>query len=293
MFEVLGRGAQIFAINFSGLVLESIPFLLLGAIISAALDLYLPNHWFAKYTPQNSILSGILGILLGMLMPICECSSVIIVRRMLAKGATPAMAFSYMLTATVVNPITLASTWAAFPSEPNMVFWRAGSAILLSSATVWFLLRHVPMDSVNATSKGLMIQPKCSAHISFPATVLHEFQPIFALFSLGAGITAVLRYLLPPEFWFFLQDHPLLAVPAMMILAVVLSICSQADAFIASSFTGISFAAKLAFLAIGPLVDIKLILVYRKYFTARVVRILVFVPLLLTFFSAMLLEAFL
>lgn len=292
MLEALSPDIRNLAASFSGLVLESIPFLLLGAFLSAVMERFLPNHWFAKYTPRNPILSGILGMILGMAMPICECSSVILVRRMLAKGATPAMAFSYMLTATVVNPITLVSTWAAFPGEPYMVIWRAGSAMLLSAITVWVLLRKVAPDSMHATSRGLLIQPNCSSQ-SFVSSILHEFQPIFSLLTLGAGITVVVRFLLPQSFWIFLQDSPLLAVPAMMILAVVLSLCSQADAFIASSFTGISFTAKLAFLAIGPMVDLKLILIYRKYFTTKVVQILTFVPLSLVFIMAMLLEVWL
>jgi len=68
---------------------------------------------------------------------------------------------------------------------------------------------------------------------------------------------------------------------AMMATAFVLSLCAEADAFVAASFTEFSLPAKIAFLVIGPMFDIKLFLMYRKVFSLRFIAVLAITLLVL------------
>lgn len=106
---------------------------------------------------------------------------------------------------------------------------------------------------------------------------------------LGGIIVALLKVLLPEEILLLFQDNILLSVGAMLVLAMLVSVCSEADAFIAAAFSTFPAAARLSFVSIGPMVDIKLVFMYWSVFKTRVVIALIVGPTILVYCLSVLL----
>ena len=96
---------------------------------------------------------------------------------------------------------------------------------------------------------------------------------------IGAAIAALIKVAVPESALSVVTSNVWLGVAMMVLLAVVMSLCSEADAFVAASFVGVSPIAQLAFMVVGPMVDIKLIFMQAGAFGWRFV--LRFVPLVL------------
>jgi hypothetical protein len=96
---------------------------------------------------------------------------------------------------------------------------------------------------------------------------------------IGALLAAVMQIFIPQSALLAVGKGPVLSVLVMLTLAILLSICSTVDAFVALSFTGtFSFGAILSFLVFGPMVDIKSVLMYAQVFRRRTVVYLVILP---------------
>ncbi|CAG0993014.1 partial Putative two-component membrane permease complex subunit SMU_747c, partial [Anaerolineae bacterium] len=138
------------------IVLEAAPFLLLGSLLSAAVDRYVDMGRIASRIPQGAIGRIMVGLLGGMLMPICECGSVPLARRLLEKGVPPLSAVTYMLAAPVINPVVVLSTYVAFSGNLQMVAGRvlavAGSAALTGWLCRGCLRADRPADSNRSVS---------------------------------------------------------------------------------------------------------------------------------------------
>src|SRR5580700_6794625 len=119
--------------TFLGILLEGMPFLLLGSLVSGMIDAFVPSETLTKILPKNSALAICLSGLLGGIFPMCECGSVIVVRRFIKKGLPLSAAVTYMLASPIVNPIVALSTYTAFR---NQNAWEMMSLRL----TIGFLL---------------------------------------------------------------------------------------------------------------------------------------------------------
>ena len=272
---------------FQGLLLEAIPFLLLGvAIAGLARWAVPPGAWIDKL-PKNPVLAPIIGALMGFALPACECGNVPVARRLLASGAPMGTAFGFLFAAPVLNPIVLASTWAAFPDQPWLLVARPLGAFLLA-ILLSVLLVQLPETQLLATAlleERRMSQPLsnvgllqrssgligASTTTTRPATsqrlkgweVLNqscrEFLDLIALLVLGCVIAALVQTWLPRSWLLAVGGAPTASILALMLLAVVVSVCSSVDAFLALGFAAqITPGALLAFLLLGPVVDLKL-----------------------------------
>ncbi len=98
---------------YRSIIVQSIPFILLGSAISALVAIFLNNN-LLKYIPKNKFLSHVFVALIGMFMPVCECGNIPVAKRMIIKGMSVSQAFTFMLAAPIINPITILSTYEAF-----------------------------------------------------------------------------------------------------------------------------------------------------------------------------------
>ena len=94
----------------------------------------------------------------------------------------------------------------------------------------------------------------------FRAAAVAELMNAGGFLVLGAMAAALIKVAVPQAWFTAMGRYPWLTVLVMAALAVVLSLCSEADAFIAASFTHVSPTAQLVFLTVGPMVDITLML---------------------------------
>jgi uncharacterized membrane protein YraQ (UPF0718 family) len=276
-----------FAYSFLSVVLEGVPFILAGVILSGLIDTFLPPRTLTRLLPRNPAAGILLGGLLGAILPMCECGIVVVIRRLLKKGLPLSTAMAYMLAAPVVNPIVALSTWAAFRGQDpwQMMLWRMGLAfgLAVTVATIvhflrrgWVLradLQAVPAHDPEATD---MRSGGEKAAAAVRASV-GDFLDVTVYFVLGAAVATLFNTSVNQQLIMPLAEDRGLAVASMMGLAALLSLCSTSDAFVAATFVAFPAAAKQAFLVFGPMVDLKLIFIYSLVFRKRFIVFLVLV----------------
>jgi uncharacterized membrane protein YraQ (UPF0718 family) len=136
---------------FQGLLLEAIPFLLLGVAIAGLARWLVPQTAWVQRLPKNPLIAPITGALMGFALPACECGNVPVARRLLASGAPMGTAFGFLFAAPVLNPIVLASTWAAFPDQPWLLIARPLGAFVIA-VLLSLLLVQLPESQLLETA---------------------------------------------------------------------------------------------------------------------------------------------
>jgi uncharacterized membrane protein YraQ (UPF0718 family) len=292
------------ALLFLSLVVQGLPFLVAGALFTAVLGGLAPLEAMARKCPRSPFWAALCGIGAGTLIPSCECLALPLVRRFLHKGLPLPAALAYLLASPAVNPICLASTYTAYSFQNPwlMVAYRAlgSSAIALVVALALGRLNRgqVLQDRLLAKSDaGHGHDHALHSHgtdccedgigLSVPArgpqwlrALLHgvrellgDLWSIIPLYVLGSLASALLQSFLPVERMAGI-GHAVM-IPASMLLSVTLSLCSSADAFVASSFVFAPLGAQLAFLWMGTLVDLKLLAAYHAVLKTRALALLV------------------
>jgi len=279
-----------FALSFLGIIFEGIPFLLLGSLISGAVEAFVPRESITRWLPKNYAAAIAVSALMGLVLPMCECASVVIIRRLIRKGLPLSCAITYMMGAPIVSPIVALSTYVAFrgqhPLEMTLLRLILGFLIAVG---VGMAVRDIPaekllqpamLDSLPGRRRtGLsMAVPGDDTGLDLAGETLRgklfrtiqsatsDFLDVTFFFVIGATIastfnTAVNQSLLVP-----IATNPTLSVMAMMVLAFALALCSSTNAFIAVSFRMFPPSAKLAFLLFGPVFDTKLFFMYGAVF---------------------------
>ncbi|XVV01203.1 permease [Actinosynnema sp. CA-248983] len=239
---------------FVSIVLQALPFLAFGVALSAAIAVFVPRSFFVKALPRRPVLAVPAAAATGLVLPGCECGSVPVAGALVRKGITPAAALAFLLSAPAVNPVVLAATAIAFPGEPAMVAARAIASFLASITMGWLWLRLGRADWIRLP-EHVHGDTKWRA---FFGSAGHDLVHAGGFLVVGGIAAATINVLVPGRWLQALADNPWLSVLALASLAVLLSICSEADAFVAASLTQFSTTARLAFLVVGPMVDLKL-----------------------------------
>jgi uncharacterized membrane protein YraQ (UPF0718 family) len=302
-----------FIITFSSILWEALPFIILGAIVAGILEEFLPQQWLTRFLPRRVLPAVMIGGGLGLLFPMCECGIVVVMRRLLRKGLPLSVCVAYMLAGPIINLVVIFSTIVAFGPHkiaPEVVGLRVGLAFLVAVVTALVVhrqwVRHgsglltavaapppsrpepePPPHTVTVaeyTGEGpedvagrpVERKPFMRRLSNISATALHDFVDITVFLILGAVLAALAKqYIAPDQIETLSREQPFLAIPAMMLMAFVMCLCSEADAFVAASFTNMHLSAKLAFLVLGPMLDIKLLLMYTRVFRPRLILTIV------------------
>ncbi|MEB3348909.1 MAG: permease [Cyanobacteriota bacterium] len=270
---------------FQGLLIEALPFLLIGVLISAIARWLAPGGRWLRRLPQGPLLAPLSGALLGFALPACECGNVPVARQMLVGGAPLGAALGFLFAAPVLNPIVLASTWAAFPNQPWLLLARPLGAVLLTVALALLLgllpeplllqaavlaqrRQALPLQQASLLQRrdgvlGSAPPPAPSRRPELAELLRHggqEFLQLALLLVIGCAIAALVQTLVPRQWLLAVGGAPTLSIVALMVLALVVSVCSSVDAFLALSFAAqVTPGALLAFLLLGPVIDLKLV----------------------------------
>ncbi len=266
---------------FVAICVQALPFLVLGVAVSGAIAAYVPPEVLARLLPRHPALAVPVAAVAGVALPGCECGSVPIAGRLVARGVTPAAAVTFMLAAPAVNPVVLVATAVAFPGQPKVVLARF-LASLLAASTMGLLWVGLGRDKWIGSARGHNHGGGTRLD-TFLRTTQHDFLHAGGFLIVGAATAACLQTLVPRTVLDGVGGRAGLGVVALAGLAVVLAICSEADAFVAASLTQFSPTARLAFMVVGPMVDLKLVALQAGTFSRRFA--LVFAPL--TFVAAM------
>jgi uncharacterized protein len=270
-----------FLLIFASLLIEALPFIVLGAVVSAAIEVFVPASAFARLARLPRPLQMPVAGLGGFAFPVCECGSVPVARRLLAKGLSPAAAITFMLASPILNPVVLASTAVAY--RGRAAFWpmllgRAGLGLAVAMAVGWVMAgrsREELLRGAESPGPGHVHQPAVSGTDRWPrffGQLAGDFVLLARYLVIGAAVAAALQTFVPQSVIGSVAEVPVLGVAALMALAGVLSLCSESDAFVAASFVQFGVGAQLGFLVFGPMVDTKLAFLYAGSFGARFAR---------------------
>lgn len=295
-----------FSIIFSAIVLEAFPFMLLGTLMGGLIEVFVPRERITALMPENPWLTVFMAAGLGMIFPVCECAIVPVVRRLLKKGLPLGAAVAYLLGGPIVNPLVAASTTVAYAMSWQTALLRIAMGYMIAAAggilmDLFFTRNQAVLPENHVHHDGCAC---CHGHEQ-PKTlikrlhfaILHaagDFFDIGRFLVMGAFAAAMMQAFAPRQVFASAVGVPIIAILLMMTLAVVLSLCSEADAFVAASFrsSGMPFSAQMAFMILGPMLDVKLILMYLSLFRKRVIITLCSMTAVLVFLSILVMEFF-
>jgi len=251
-------GLRTGATVFVAVCVQALPFLVLGVLLSGAITAFVPPSTLARLLPAGPAAVPVAG-LAGMALPGCECASVPVARRLIGQGVPTAAALTFLLAAPAVNPIVLVATAVAFPGQPEMVLARFLGSLLTAIVMGLLWLRFgqagwIAQRVLDRCSPA----PGTSRFTTFTETARHDLAEAGGFLVIGGLTSAALTTLVPPAVFTGLAGNLLLGVLTMAALAVVLSLCSEADAFVAAALTGLPMLPRLVFLVVGPAIDLKL-----------------------------------
>ncbi|MFE2446673.1 permease [Streptomyces melanosporofaciens] len=244
---------------FTAIVVQGVPFLLLGTLVSAAISAFVPAWVFTRVLPRNPALAVPVAGVAGAVLPGCECASVPVAGSLMRRGVTPAAALAFLLSAPAINPIVLMATYVAFPGNPWMVAARLVASLLTSMAMGWLWLRLGREEWLRAPKGPTGHTAGASRAEEFRVSLQHDFLHAGGFLVVGAAAAATFNVTVPHSVLRLFSDSVWWSLPMLGMLAVVLAVCSEADAFVAASLTGFPPSARLAFMVVGPMVDLKLI----------------------------------
>ncbi|MEH6967128.1 permease [Priestia megaterium] len=257
---------------FLSIVLEAIPFILLGVFASALIQVFVSEELVQRLIPKNPYIALLPAVLVSALLPVCECAIIPVIRRLLKKGMPLHIGVVILVGAPILNPVVFTATFYAFQSNTSIVYSRMGLAVvacLLIGLSVYFFfknsnqLRHVHVHEHEDAKVGNKLKQ----------TLYHasdEFFDMGKYLLFGALVASLFQTFLDRQLLTNLASNDYMSSAVMMGFAYVLSLCSEADAFVASSFSHtFSPTALLAFLLYGPMMDFKNTIMLLAFFKKR------------------------
>ncbi|GAA2776778.1 permease [Saccharopolyspora taberi] len=255
---------------FVAVCVQAMPFLVLGVLISGLIAAFVPPEALRRMLPSHAAAAVPVAGVAGLALPGCECASVPVARRLMQQGVAPAAALAFLLAAPAVNPIVLVSTAVAFPAEPLMVLARFLGSLLTACVMGWLWVRVGKAEWIAERALRRMEHGVEGGRWAvFTETARHDLVEAGGFLVLGGLTSAVFNVVVPAEWMQSLGGQLVLGVLVMAVLAVVLALCSEADAFVAASLSGLPLIPKLVFLVVGPAVDLKLIALQSGTFGRR------------------------
>jgi uncharacterized membrane protein YraQ (UPF0718 family) len=292
-----------FVKTFVSIIWEAFPFVVLGAIIAGILEEMVPQQAIAKLVPKNPLAAVAIGGMLGLVFPMCECGIVPVMRRLLRKGLPLGTCVAYMLAGPIINLIVISSTAVAFGPHGigvEMVTLRIGLGFVVAVVTALIIQAQYrkygnslltplaapqPAKVVNTADvpdiapvhpseeRAGESRPPFQRVANISETALHDFIDIMVFLTLGACLAGAIKVWgpTPDEVQTLSAGYPALTILGMMLMAIVMCLCSEADAFVAASFTTLHPSAKLSFLVLGPMFDLKLLLMFTRVFRRKII----------------------
>ena len=281
------------AVVFVSIVLQSQPFVLLGVFASAVVQRYLSAERLSRWLPRDRLSVVLLASGFGFVAPVCDCGVIPLARRLGAKGLPLYAATTFILAAPVVNPIVLASTAVAFQGDWTIVGLRMAMSLSVA-VTVGLLAATLMPDAPPLSVPGAALAAasredrRRGALADVVEHAAAEYVDISLFIVLGALFTAVTQTFVPRGDLVTLGSSRIGSVAALMPLATLLSICSEADAFVARAFAAtFSTGALLAFMTIGQIVDLRNGLLLFRTLPGRLVALIVVVAYGLIFVESL------
>ncbi len=263
-----------------GLLYEAMPFVVVGSLLSGFVERCVSRETVARLFPKNRLLGIGASACMGLIFPMCECGIVPVARRLVRKGVPVSCAVTYMLASPIVNPLVIVSTLVAFSrQEPwTVTGLRVGmgyATAIVIGLVVWKLLgeQNVLLRRHRRGGSDTPDEVRHRGSVLGDSLLLaaEDFIEIGATLVVGTALAALVNSGFSRAAMEPFAANPIAAISSMSALAVGLNLCSEADAFVARSFVAFPLSAKMAFLVLGPMVDIKLIVMYTTVFRPKAI----------------------
>jgi uncharacterized membrane protein YraQ (UPF0718 family) len=249
---------------FVAICVQAAPFVAVGIAVSTAIAVFVPPSFFTRVLPTHHGLAVPVAGLAGGMLPGCECGSVPVAASLSRRGVKAGPALAFLLSAPAINPVVLVATAVAFPGHPAVVLARFVASLTTALVVGWlwtFTGRPLPTGNRPAHEHGGGSKLNLAT-----ATASHDLAQTMGLLVIGAASAATLKAVFPEQWLAHVAGNEFTAVLALAVLAVILAVCSESDAFIAASLSQFSLTARLAFMVVGPAVDLKLIALHAGTF---------------------------
>jgi uncharacterized membrane protein YraQ (UPF0718 family) len=155
---------QSFTTIFLSIILEAIPFIIIGVFISSLIQVFISEETIAKIIPKNKFIGIFIAGIVGIVFPVCDCAIVPIVRRLLKKGVPLYIGVTFMLSVPIINPVVLVSTYYAFQSNSHMVLLRGGIGAL-SAMLIGFIISKLETQDNHKTHRSSSEHNLCNRWI--------------------------------------------------------------------------------------------------------------------------------
>ena len=257
---------------FISILIEGIPFILIGSFVSALIQIYVSKKFIIKVLPHNIFLSCIVAAFAGIIFPICDCGTIPIVKGFIRKKVPTAACITFLLSAPIVNPIAIISTIYAFQDMKYVVIYRIFSGIIIAiliGLIMHFFTRDNPNILKNNTDPLSCECAICSDSYEYSKASIDTLRNIFFHTSdeffnigkfmiMGAFISSIFQTIVSFDSNLYFPNDNRTSLLIMILLAFLLSVCSTSDAFIAKGFLKLfSLNSVMGFLVVGPMLDIK------------------------------------
>ena len=248
---------------FLSIIIEALPFVLIGSIISGIIEVYITPERVYRFLPKNKFGRIFFGTFIGFIFPSCECGIVPIINRFLEKKVPSYTAVPFLVTAPVINPIVLFATYSAFGNSVKMALYRALGSLLVATVLGIFL-GFIQTDSIQKEHRKPVHEhdfsdlSKDQKLFQVLVQAIDEFFDTGRYLVFGCLFASLVQVYVPTRILTSISATPVIAILLLMVLSFLLSLCSEADAFVGSSLlTSFGVAPVLAFLVIGPMLDVK------------------------------------
>lgn len=313
--QLLSLRIQDFITLVLSIVVEAFPFIILGVSISTLIGvgffeflksfvykhkrilfplyyLYESSSLIDKKFKTNRIYSHVKVSVLGIFLPVCECGNIPVARRLLLGGFSVSQSITFLLAAPILNPVTFLTTLEAFNYDKSVVVIRLLAAFIIANFVGILLSFKKPQNEfLNLDFYQEICDTQDHKHnknrfVEALNTFQREFIEIFKVLIIGAMLAAASQTFIPRDIIIAIGQNPILSILAMLLLAFVISICSNVDAFFALSYANsFTIGSILGFLVFGPMIDIKILTMLRTTYKPKLLLIvsgLVFMLSLLT-----------
>ncbi len=285
------------SIIFISIFFESLPFLLLGSFISSIIETFISNEKLSKLIPKNPILGSIVGIVLGFFLPACDCAVIPISKRLIKKKVPINVAVSFMLASPIINPVVLLSTYYAFyKTEANIFWYRLVLGILIS--LIIGTIMGIIYNKKIVVKNNIDDYCDCDCHnhdnekglkniiLSIIKHTTIDFFEVVKFLMIGALIASLVQVLLPRNILTIFNNNKFLSIIVLMLFAYLISLCSTSDSFVGKSLSStFSSSSIVAYLLLGPMIDIKNTIIlfgnYKKNFVVTLIS-LIFIVIFIT-----------
>jgi uncharacterized membrane protein YraQ (UPF0718 family) len=287
---------QVLNTVFLSILIQAFPFILIGVVASSLIQVFVSKEAIVRLFMGKRELGFIIAVFAGFLFPVCDCAIVPVAVRLVKKGVPLPTAMTFMLAAPIVNPFVIASTLYAFPGQLYIAFCRVilGITVALAVGLTFYFIPEETAITLNGLD-DISCQCGYCGENDIPkgfwgrvdAIFKHagaEFFEVGRFLIIGAFLSGIVQTLIPKDVMTNIGGGYIVSLAVMMLSAFILSVCSTSDAFIARSFTNqFPIGAVMGFMVLGPMIDIKNVLMLAGNFKKQFVIKLVIVIFVLSF----------